>query len=212
MALTNLEENADVEIYCGDRWLHRVRSGDPNPLKLNTYDSWILVLEEGDEGVSRSSNLYWDTRHHVNVELEHNTCADDSRLDAFHIIEENQRPMVILCERLFTGLMHENGLGDFLDRPIETGLSINEIRDNSLAAAFAREVLLIGIRYGGQTLKSYDEVEDRVKTRRFVLCHILALAESGDTTVTNADSIVLFGIGQCLTLPSSARVTICPLI
>lgn len=182
LALTELEKKAtDAELYCGFDWLEYQAEVDPH-----------------DRSPSRL-NLYLDKKHGTFVKVEDKACKDGPRSDAFHIIKEPRVRMVILCDDFLSRLENE------VDRNIKGGISINEFRDNSLAATLAREVLLIGIQYEGRTFRMQDQQLEyypgiKSTARRFTLCHQLALTNP-DRAVNNADSIVLFGIGQNLIKP-----------
>lgn len=143
------------------------------------------------------------------VELYCEACGGD----AHHSERTGRSPKIVLCNHWLESLKSEQvqnyQLKNSVGKKIRTGISINEFRDNNLGATLAREVLLIGFRYGrrAKPYKAYDHEFDfgaQVNTkfhgqkrivRRFMLCRLLALYLP-DYTVTNADSIVLFGMGQ----------------
>lgn len=132
-------------------------------------------------------------------------CKDEPQLDAKHSLpDQGHGPGIILCKGWLKSLskLKQNALRNFVDRQIaiETGISINDFRDSSLGAILAREVLLTGVvKYGGQHVILYDHQVDYFGVgrlaRRFILCHLLAIQNPAETAL-NADTIVLFGIGQ----------------
>lgn len=127
-------------------------------------------------------------------------CANDRQLDAFHDIEAGRR-QIILCKSFLDRLSYPDNdkLKKFADTEIEIGVSLNEFRDNSLAAVLAREVLLTGVRDGPRKYPSYDYILNGEIVHRFSMCQYLAEVHP-TSAVTNADSIILFGIGQSLSL------------
>ena len=152
----------------------------------------------------------------------------DPTLDAFQHIRKKGVPRVILCKRWLRradrsrppdreGAKWENDRLEHYagpDGPVEQAFSavwsLDMARDEFVAPGLAREMLLTGdIRYNGQAYPSYDhkvKYKDQVEIARgFELCRELAL-QSPNEAATNADSIVLFGIGQNLPLPPRAGI------